>query len=153
MASFNFELCNTGNASKYRIQRTDYLLSDHLWSSTTNHLWTDFKFITATDMKRFSVHKFILAARSPVLAALFSNNIESPSSLAESVDSKTMEQFLKFLYTGQLVGEISSSDLGQLASKYRLSTLQQLCESASLPSSIDDSGANIYDEVHEELTR
>ena len=78
--------------------------------------------------------------------------MESQSSLAEPVDSNTMEQFLKFIYTGQLVGPISSSDLGQLATKYQISTLQQLCESASLPSSID-AAANISDEINEELTR
>ncbi len=148
MESFDF----SGNTADYRVQRLDCLLIDHLWSSETSHLWTDFEFIAATDMKRFSAHKFILAARSTVFAAIFSKNMESQSSLAEPVDSNTMEQFLKFIYTGQLVGLISSSDLGQLATKYQISTLQRLCESASLPSSTD-AAANISDEIKGELTR
>ena len=130
----------------------DCLLIYHLWSSEISHLWTDFEFIAASDMKRFAAHKFILAARSAVFAAIFSNKMESQSCLAEPVDSNTMEQFPKFINTGQLVGPISSYDLGQLATKYQISTLQELYESASLPPSTD-AAANISDEINRELPR
>ena len=43
-----------------------------------------------------------------------------------------MEQFLKFVYTGQLEGTISNPNkLRALATTYQIKTLESICEAAS----------------------
>ncbi len=103
---------------------------DNLWSSVTNQTWTDFKIIAAVGEKSFSVHKFMLAARSPIFASVFTKN-PATSIQTEFVNGICMKQFLVFVYTGQLVGAVYSPDLRQLATKYQLPTLEQLCSLAS----------------------
>ncbi len=60
----------SGIEDKYQAHQMDTLVSQQLLSSSTNRLGTDFNLITR-DGKSFPVHKFILAARSTVFAALF----------------------------------------------------------------------------------
>ncbi|EFX61459.1 hypothetical protein DAPPUDRAFT_69494, partial [Daphnia pulex] len=53
----------------------------------------------------FPAHKFLLAARSRVFAAMFqANMIESLTGRVKIVDfdAETFEEFLRFVYTGQL---------------------------------------------------
>lgn len=66
---FTFNIYLEGIVKSYQIQRWDYLCKQ-LWS---NRFGTDFEFIA--EGKRFPVHKFVLAARSPVFAVLFGNEM------------------------------------------------------------------------------
>ncbi len=126
---FNFKIYITATAKDYRIQQVDRFMMDHLWPAVTERTWTDFKLIASVDKKSFWVHKFVLAARSPEFASLFSKD-PAASSQTESVDSTCMRQFIEFLYTGQLVGLVCGSYLWKMALKYQLPTLQKLCISA-----------------------
>lgn len=45
----------------------------------------------------------------------------------DAVDASTLEQFLKFIYTGELVGGVSHP-LNLLASVYQIETLKRLCD-------------------------
>jgi len=123
---FNFKIYITATAKEYRIGQVDSFMIDHLWSAATKRTWTDFELIAHVDNKSFWVHKFVLAARSPVFASLFSKD-PAASSQTDFVDSTSMEQFIKFLYTGQLVGLVCGPYLWEMASKYQLPTLQKLC--------------------------
>jgi len=94
---FTFKIYVEGTVGSYHIQRWDYLLREEFWS---NPFGRDFEFVA--EGKRFPVHKFILAARSPVFAALFSskgttnshgnglNNLDSPP--GESTMSQTTSE-------------------------------------------------------------
>jgi len=139
---FNFKIYITSTAKDYRIQQVDSFMMDHLWSSVTNRTWTDFELVASSDKKSFWVHKCVLAARSPVFASLFSKE-PVISSLTEPVCSTCMEQFLKFIYTGQLVGLACGRNLWKTASKYQLPILQKLCISVrSLKSHISKTSGN-----------
>jgi len=127
----NIEIHITSITKNYGIFLTDRLIMDHLWSSSvTDQSWTDFKLIAAIDEISFSVHKFMLTARSTVFASVFTKN-PATSTQTEFVNGTCMKQFLVFLYTGQLVGAVCSPDLRQLATKYQLPALEQLCSLAS----------------------
>lgn len=126
---FSFKIYITATAKEYRIGQLDSFMIDHLWSAVTKRTWTDFELIAHVDNKSFWVHKFVLAARSPVFASLFSKD-PAASSQTDFVDSTSMEQFIKFLYTGQLVGLVCGPCLWKMASKYQIPTLQKLCISA-----------------------
>ena len=45
-----------------------------------------------------------------------------------------MNQFIKFIYTGEFEG-FSSQELAQLAVKFEIKTLEDLCQSASIEAS------------------
>jgi len=139
--SFSFQLQITSITQDYKIQRLDGLMGEQLWSSAVSQTGTDFELIA--EGKRFPVHKFILAARSPIFAAQFSLPVirsplggkKSTSSKRRTnfVDATIMEQFLKFLYTGELEGG-TSAQLLELATTYGIETLISLCEEITLSS-------------------
>ncbi len=54
-----------------------------------------------------------------------------PQQIVEPVDAGCMEQFLKFLYFGQLEEPVSSRKLKYLAETYRIKTLISICIAAA----------------------
>lgn len=54
------------------------------------------------DDKEFKVHKFLLAARSPVLAETFKNNPQVESLKLIDISENIFEQILNFIYTDEL---------------------------------------------------
>ena len=109
----------------YQYYQKDLLLNEHLWLSSMNHVGTDFEIITVK--KTFSVHKFILAARSPVFDAQFIENKLISKQTFQDVDAACMEKFLKFVYTGELEGSVTNSQLQKLSSTYQIKTLESIC--------------------------
>ncbi len=95
--SYKFHVYITGVVGHYQCNQKDSLINEQLWLSSENQVGTDFE-ITAGE-KVFSVHKFMLAVRSPVFAAQF--NKETIEKFYFD-DSDCIEEFLKFVYTGQL---------------------------------------------------
>lgn len=139
--SFTFHINICGIADSYRVQEVDCVLTEHLWSSSLNRVGTDFKLIV--DGRSFPVHKFVLAARSSVFEAQFnkSSAIESKHTI-DYVNAQSMEQFLKFIYTGELDGLVikKNSQLLHLAETYQLKTLESLCLMTSRSIKEDDLG-------------
>ncbi len=125
---FTFTVYLKGIMENYQIHRMDGLLSPQLLSSTKNSD-ADFNLI-AEDGKRFSVHKWILVARSPVLAALLSDD-ENIRQVIMDCNVDVMNQFIMFIYTGKLKGPTVTPELTQLAIKFEIKTLEELCHSAS----------------------
>jgi len=119
-----------GIVDNFQVRQMDGLLSQQLWSSVTDQQnEADFKLI-ANDGKCLPVQKWILAARSPIFAALFSSN-EKIESIHLTVDCNVneMKQFIQFIYTGELDGLVSNA-LMQLSVKYEIKTLREICEAA-----------------------
>jgi len=137
--TFFFQIHVEEIVENYYIMRKDSLLKEQLWSSAVNRMGTDFEFIA--EGKIFPVHKFVIAARSPVFADLaglkerLPDEKDTPQAIAlkqktESVDAASMEQFLKFVYTGELEGSVGK-ELMTLATTYKVKTLEELCDTAS----------------------
>src|SRR5690606_1785927 len=56
--------------------------------------------------KKFALHKAILAARSPVFAAMFANDLEKKKQNKVNIPDISVEVFeelIRFIYTGDLV--------------------------------------------------
>lgn len=86
------------------------------------------------DGNRFSVHKTILIARSPVFAAMFQHNIkevhENEVDILD-VDGDVLEQMIRFMYTGKVDKlDVLAGRLLTAADKYALEDLKQLCDRA-----------------------
>lgn len=73
---FVFQINLVGVVKGFHIQRMDCILSEQLWSSRA--IGSDFGFVAGKGEK-FPVHKFILAARSSVFAALFGSETDQES--------------------------------------------------------------------------
>lgn len=137
--NFHFEIYTAGTTDDYEVLQVDDRLNGQIWSSVMNRSGTDFEVVVGE--RKFPVHKFILAARSPVFADQFSkeslNQDASRTMTIESVGIGSMESFLKFIYTGELDSPVKDDQLMQLAKIYRVKTLECLCEAASF--NVDES--------------
>jgi hypothetical protein len=95
----------------------------------------------------FNAHKLILAARSPVFAAMFSNRtLENTTNIIEINDlrSETIQSMLEYIYTGK-VNDIKKStvELYRCADKYQLEDLRLQAEMALMSSISIDTSAEI----------
>jgi hypothetical protein len=134
--TFTFSIWLEGSVPVcYSYQLTDRLSKQELWNATSNnqHL-VDVEFV-CKDNKKFSAHKAILAARSPVFLTKFKNEPPQPKNAPlkqitiDDVDSTTVEQFLYFLYTGEpKIPMLDNEELLKLAFRYQLTTLIELCQ-------------------------
>ena len=68
--NFHFGIYTAGTTKNYGVLQVDNRLNGQLWSSVMNRSGTDFEVVA--EEKKFPVHKYILAARSPVFADQFS---------------------------------------------------------------------------------
>jgi Leucine-rich repeat (LRR) protein len=83
------------------------------------------------DFKKFRVHKSVLATQSSVFAAAFDVDMkERQTSEMNITDFKTatVEEFLRYCYTGQVQYEENAMELIAIASKYNVSQLMSIAE-------------------------
>ncbi len=95
----------------------------------------------------FNAHKLILAARSPVFAAMFAScTLENTTNIIEINDlrSETIQSMLEYIYTGK-VNDIKKStvELYRCADKYQLEDLRVQAEMALMNSISVDTSAEI----------
>jgi hypothetical protein len=95
----------------------------------------------------FNAHKLILAARSPVFAAMFSSRtLENNTNIIEINDlrSETIQSMLEYIYTGK-VNDIKNStvELYRCADKYQLEDLRLQAEMALMNSISIETSAEI----------
>ena len=134
--TFLFQIHLEGIVTGYSYKLCDRLAKDQLWSAVNSKLHADVEFFVQD--KRFSAHKAILAARSPVFRAEFAQ--EEPKNANPylirigDVDASSFEQFLHFVYTGEPMTSsvLANKDLLKLAEHYQLETLEDLCRAALL---------------------
>ena len=141
--NFVFQIHLKGIIDGYSYHPCDRLAKEQLWSVVNSKLHADVEFIVQD--KRFSAHKAILAARSPVFRAEFTkeeSKKDNPHQIQiDDVNASSLEQFLYFVYTGAFLefdytGEpapmLANKDLLKLAGRYQLKTLENLCQVALL---------------------
>ncbi|CAF3317093.1 unnamed protein product [Rotaria socialis] len=95
----------------------------------------------------FHAHKLILAARSPVFAAMFSNRtLENTTNTIDINDlhPNTIQSMLEYIYTGRVTDiKKSTVELYRCADKYQLEDLRSQAEVALMSSISIDSCAEI----------
>jgi hypothetical protein len=124
----------SSNIKNYTSQFEDVKWTAQLWEAADKNLRTDVEFLFVKEEGLLFAHRFILSARSPVFAAMFSNDmIESQTGRVEIHDADfcLFRHFLKFIYTGKLDIAARNLELLALADKYQIETLQEMCQAAT----------------------
>ena len=136
--TFTFSIWLEGsNPLCYSYQLCDRLAKQELWNASSNNQHhVDVEFVCRAG-KKFSAHKAILAARSPVFEELVDkhpthDNSNGPLLIhIDDVDASTVDEFLYFLYTGEAKSiSLASEDLLKLARRYQLKSLIELSKIA-----------------------
>ncbi|XP_046444546.1 TD and POZ domain-containing protein 2-like [Daphnia pulex] len=132
LTSYNFYIHVVKTVDDYSYQPVDTLMGGQLWSAAKEALFTDFEFHLGDRV--FPAHKGIVAARSSVFAAMFkADMVESRTQkvVIEDIEPSIFEEFLYFLYTGQLKRSAADIKLLMAADKYNVETLKSLCLTAT----------------------
>ena len=129
---FTFNIYLTGIVEKYHGCLSDMYQRNQLWNMAESKHSTDVELVIRR--LTFFAHKVILAARSPVFAAMLTSGMTESITNRIKIDDvapTTFKQFLKFLYTGVYTTEACSPHkiqaLFQVADKYQVDTLKQIC--------------------------
>lgn len=114
-----------------QFKEPDCHLSDDFGMIFENKKFSDV-ILSVADGREFQVHKNILAARSPVFAAMFEHEmVECKENRVNinDVDYEVMHEVLKFIYTGKAENlDTAAAEMLAVADKYDLERLKFLCE-------------------------
>lgn len=153
-ATFTFRICIKGNLTDFSYQLCDRLAKNQLWDATENRQhWVDVECVVKD--KIFGVHKAILAARSSVFAAELTKERREREGLLkiqiDGVDPSSVEQFLHFIYTGEVMGTstLVNEELLKLADRFKVTTLAFLCRKAQKTTDALQM-ANVVSTLHKE---
>ena len=85
--------------------------------------------LVSSDNQEVPCHRFILAARSQVFKKLFASKSATDEPLKESIDASAegLKAMVKYLYTDILDDTNINEDLMNLADKYELAQMKELC--------------------------
>lgn len=102
-----------------------------LKSTMNDRTFTDFKFIVKG--QEFNVHKVILAASSPVMLALFTNDMEenktNESKVGANINAETFKVMLAFMYHGEIPENLEAlgKPLYEAANYFDIKQLMAIC--------------------------
>ena len=91
---------------------------------------TDADFVFKVGSEKIAVHRALLAARSPVFAAMFQQDMQQKKTNEIEVKYEAPAAFkalLRFIYTGRCQVEISTKELFMAAIEYGIQDLIQIC--------------------------
>lgn len=122
----------SGQSNAVQFKVPECRLSDDLGMLFENQKFSDVTL--SVSGREFQAHKAILAARSPVFAAMFEHEMEERKfnrvEIAD-VDHEVLREMLRFIYTGKAANlEKMADDLLAAADKYALDRLKVMCEEA-----------------------
>jgi len=133
-------------------QFRDGLFENDLLGAARDLKLTDFVFLVGSTS--FPAHRSLLAARSPVFAAMLNSGLEEARTgqvQINDTDPETFALFLRFLYVGELEYDEEEDEVALsgpmkkklfvLADKYQVETLMKICQtpasSADLEGTMD----------------
>ena len=97
-------------------------------ASITEEKFADFVF--KVENEKIAAHRVILAARSPVFAAMFQHDMQENKTNETEITDVTpaaFKAFLQFIYTGHCEVESLAEELLVAANKYDVQDLKQIC--------------------------
>lgn len=113
-------------------------------------LFTDFAIVTK-DQKVFKVHKAVIAIQSDVFAKMLEVDMSESKSGQMTIpdfDSVVVDQFVGYLYTGEIPDETHAMELFSLATIYDVPKLRSLCERIILNNITEANAREIFSLGH-----
>ncbi|KAG8330831.1 hypothetical protein J6590_054121 [Homalodisca vitripennis] len=135
----------SGQSNAVQFKVPECRLPDDLGQLFENQKFSDVTL--SVSGREFLAHKAILAARSPVFAAMFEHEMEERKHnrvAISDVDHEVLREMLRFIYTGKATNlEKMADDLLAAADKYALERLKVMCEEALCTSLSTENAADI----------
>lgn len=130
--SFSFKVYLGSQNSDFGYRICDSSWQTQLWEACRSGLYWPDTILEVVDFgKKFTAHRAILAARCPTLVAHIETKSDSRTTLhLEGVDPESVEQFLRFIYTGVVEGSIANKNLLKLAIMFKVPSLERSCKRA-----------------------
>jgi hypothetical protein len=98
-------------------------------------------FVIITDgPEEFHVHKTVLGLRSSAFKEMFENNSDQNELKIESLEANSVEEFLRYIYTGEIAEKLNTKEVFALAARFKVETLKRKCEKKILDE-LDQSNA------------
>jgi hypothetical protein len=126
----DFDIKTVSTIGNYNYEMMDENWLTDFWMAATNQKLTDVEIFVGT-VKVMEVHRIILGARSPVLnesLSKISNTGKLIVTFGAEFEVEIVENFLNFLYTGRLESSANIHQLSQLATMYKVETLNNICQ-------------------------
>lgn len=128
-----------GNKQNFAAEITSGLKK--LWNSDR---FSDFVIVANRDeLKKFSVHKNILSIQSSVFSKIFYHDMieeRTNEMWISEFSSETVEEFLRYFYTGEVKSEVNVMEMFAIAAKYDVSTLMFITKETVLDN-LDETNA------------
>lgn len=142
----------TEDKEKEKFDREFAARFKELWTSKN---YSDLTIVSGSEdengkPKEFAVHKNVLGTQSSVFAAVFKNEIKEKREekmKIENFSTETIEEMLKFIYTGQLK-ESNAMDLFAIAGKYDVKLLKETTEKIILRNINDSNAIEVFSLAH-----
>ena len=144
------------NLSKFRVPVHSVIReSTSFLPEVINSKFTDYKLICIKQTKEeeeeeevekvFQCHRMVLATRSRFFHGIFSSQSKEfkDEFKVEDVSKETMENMLRFLYTGRVKSDQINIPLLEAANKYQIDNLKALCELELARALNDDRATNL----------
>jgi len=142
---FHIQIAST--IPNYDFKFRDQLFQKDLWGAARALKMTDFVFLVGSTS--FPAHRSILAARSPVFAAMLNSGLEEARSgqvQINDTDPESFALFLRFLYVGELedneeeavISGLMKKKLFALADKYQVETLMKICQTPARSADLEE---------------
>ena len=124
----NREECDCRNEDVQTLRNRRRLVEDYA-TLLKKETISDVHFIVQN--LKIPAHKAVLAARSPVFAAMFQSEMQENSSnevVVTDMEPDALKQMLQFIYTGRCQIGAWTEDLFFAADKYDIKDLKEICE-------------------------
>ncbi|CAH8527359.1 unnamed protein product [Schistosoma turkestanicum] len=140
--------CSSGITTNQTVKCSSMGSNNNNNNSNNNNSTVNGTSNSSVVLRQFEAHKAILAARSPVFAAMFGHGMEeSRANRVEITDMEpdTVAEVLRYIYTGQVVGmNRLAHELLAAADKYQLERLKTMCEEALVESLSVENACDIF---------
>jgi Leucine-rich repeat (LRR) protein len=105
-------------------------------------------FVIKVGSKEFPVHRNVLSVQSSVFAEIFEKDEQTKEMIIQDLSAEVVEDFLRFLYTGELSDDVNAMDLFAISAKLNVEHLQTIYVDMMIESLVQTNAEKFFDLAH-----